>query len=92
MAASSNTIRFRWCLSCDTVAVLKVWSNVNSRRHKMPGKSGPRHWRDIAKETRAKAGKATSPRSKRLLLGLASSYDRLAKQIWRRSHITKKSK
>jgi hypothetical protein len=58
----------------------------------MPRKSAPRHWRDLAKETRAKAGKATSPRSKRVLLSLASSYEHLAKRIWRRSRDTKKSK
>jgi hypothetical protein len=55
----------------------------------VPRKSGPRHWRDLAKETRAKAGKATSPRFKRMLLGLASSYEHLARRIWRRSRDTK---
>jgi hypothetical protein len=58
----------------------------------MPSKSGPQHWRDLAKETRAKAGKATSPRSKRVLLSLASSYERLAKRNGRHWRDTKKSK
>jgi hypothetical protein len=58
----------------------------------MPDEPGPRHWRDRAKETRAKAKKVTDPRSKRVLLGLAGSYDRLAKRIGRRLRDAKKSK
>jgi hypothetical protein len=55
----------------------------------MPGEPGPR---DRAKETRAKADKVPDPRSKRVLLGLAGSYDRLAKRLGQRLRDTNKPK
>jgi hypothetical protein len=44
----------------------------------MPGEPDQQHWRDRAKEARAKADKLKDTRSKRILLGLATSYERLA--------------
>jgi hypothetical protein len=58
----------------------------------MPGEPGPRYWRDLAKEARAKANTTTNPRSNSVLLGLASSYERLAKRLGRRLRDMKKSK
>jgi hypothetical protein len=57
----------------------------------MPDEPDPRHWRDRAKEARAKADQITEPRSKRVLLGLADSYERLAKRLGRRLRDAKKS-
>ena len=36
------------------------------------------HWRYRAKETRSRAERVKDPKSKRMLLGLAGSYERLA--------------
>jgi hypothetical protein len=41
----------------------------------------PQHWRDRAKETRARANQLKDPRSKRRMLGLANFYARLAKRL-----------
>jgi hypothetical protein len=57
----------------------------------MPGEPGPRYWRDRAKEARAKASKL-DPRSNRVLLGLAITYERLARRLVRRLRNAKKSK
>ena len=44
----------------------------------MPDEDSSQHWRHRAKETRARAERAKDPQSKRMLLGLADSYERLA--------------
>jgi hypothetical protein len=53
----------------------------NGRRHEMPGKPGPQHWHELAKETRAKADQIKDARSKRRMLGIAESYERLAELL-----------
>jgi hypothetical protein len=59
----------------------------------MPGEFNPQHWRDRAKEARAKADQMKDPRAKRRLLGLADFYERLAKQhiegSWSRRNVKK---
>jgi hypothetical protein len=39
------------------------------------------HWRKRADETRALASHLTVPETRRVMLGLADSYDRLAQQL-----------
>jgi hypothetical protein len=41
----------------------------------------PQHWRDRAKEARARANQLKDPRSKRRMLGLANFYARLANRL-----------
>ena len=43
--------------------------------------AAPQHSRDRAKEARAKAEQIEDPRSKRMMLGLADFYERLAERI-----------
>jgi hypothetical protein len=50
----------------------------------LPDKPDPQYWRDRAKKVRADADRATDPRAKRMLLGVAESYDRLAERIEQR--------
>jgi hypothetical protein len=47
----------------------------------IPDKPDPQYWRERAKITRAKAEKLAKLRAKRLMLGTAASYERLAEQI-----------
>ena len=47
----------------------------------MPGEADPQHWRDRAKEARAKADQMNDRRSKRRMLGLADFYERLAERL-----------
>jgi hypothetical protein len=44
----------------------------------MPDEDSSQHWRYRAKETRSRAERVKDPQSKRMLLGLAVSYERLA--------------
>ena len=44
----------------------------------MPDEDSSQHWRNRASETRGRAERMKDPISKRLLLGLAASYERLA--------------
>jgi hypothetical protein len=44
-------------------------------------KLAPEHWRDRAKEARAKAEQVEDPRSKRMMLGLADFFEGLAERI-----------
>jgi hypothetical protein len=44
----------------------------------MPGADSSQHWRDRAKQARDRAERMKDPQSKRMLLGLADSYERLA--------------
>jgi len=46
----------------------------------MPGEADPQHWRDLAKEARAKADQMNA-RSKRRMFGLADFYVGLAMRI-----------
>jgi hypothetical protein len=47
----------------------------------MPSEPNPKHWRDSAKRARAKADQMKDPRSKRMMLGLADFYERLARRL-----------
>ena len=50
----------------------------------IPDKPDPKYWRERAKKTRADADRATDPRAKRMLIGVADSYERLAEMIEQR--------
>jgi hypothetical protein len=47
----------------------------------IPDKPDPQYWRDRARRTFARADQAADPRTKRMLLGVAESYERLAERI-----------
>ena len=47
----------------------------------IPDKPDPQYWRDRARRTCARADRAADPRTKRMLLGVAESYERLAERI-----------
>ncbi len=47
-------------------------------RHK--NSNTPEHWRDRAKEMRKEAARATDPRDKAVMLGMADGYDRVAQE------------
>ena len=44
-------------------------------------KPDPRYWRERAKTTRANAERITNLRAKRMMLGAAAGYERLAERI-----------
>jgi hypothetical protein len=48
---------------------------------RLPDNSDLQHWHDRAQEARAKAEQIKNPRSKRMMLGLADSYESLAQRI-----------
>jgi hypothetical protein len=50
----------------------------------IPDKPDPQHWRERAKTMRANAEKLSNRRAKRMMLGTAASYERLAERIERR--------
>jgi hypothetical protein len=58
----------------------------------MPVKPDPQYWRDRAKNLRAKTDNAKDPRSKRMMLGIAAAYERLAERIEQRLRDAKNSK
>jgi hypothetical protein len=50
----------------------------------IPDKPDPQYWRERAKITRANAEKLANLRAKRMMLGAAAGYERLAERIERR--------
>jgi hypothetical protein len=50
----------------------------------IPHKPDPQYWRERAKTMRANAEKLANLRAKRMMLGTAASYERLAERIERR--------
>jgi hypothetical protein len=58
----------------------------------MPCEPDPQYWRDRAKNLRAKAEHVKDPRSKRMMLGIAKAYERIANRVTQRLRDTKKSK
>jgi hypothetical protein len=60
----------------------------------MPDKpvSSAQYWRNRARVARTNADKTKDPRTKRMLLGIAEAYDRLAERVQRRLRRAKKSK
>ena len=50
----------------------------------IPDKPDPQYWRERAKTTRANAERITNPRAKRMMLGAAAGYERLAERIEQR--------
>jgi hypothetical protein len=59
-----------------------------ARRYEIAGESinDPQHWRGRAWTARTKADRATDFRSKRIMLRIAESYERLAEGVERRLH------
>jgi hypothetical protein len=49
----------------------------------IPDKPDPQYWRERAKTTRANAERITNLRAKRMMLGAAAGYERLAERIER---------
>jgi hypothetical protein len=47
----------------------------------IPDKPDPQYWRERAKTARADAEQIRNPRGKRMLLGTAAGYERLAERI-----------
>jgi hypothetical protein len=47
----------------------------------IPDKPDPQYWRERAKTTRANAERITDIRAKRMMLGAAAGYERLAERI-----------
>jgi hypothetical protein len=47
----------------------------------IPDKPDPLYWRERAKKTRADAERITNIRTKRMMLGAAAGYERLAERI-----------
>jgi hypothetical protein len=47
----------------------------------IPDKPDPQYWRERAKITRANAERITNPKAKRMMLGAAAGYERLAERI-----------
>jgi hypothetical protein len=62
-----------------------VWTvkpgDAMSDELEIPDKPDPQYWRERAKTTRANADRATDPRAKRMMLGAAAGYERLAERI-----------
>jgi hypothetical protein len=56
-----------------------------SDESEIPDKPDPQYWRERAKVTRANAEKLANLRAKRMMLGTASSYERLAERIEQRA-------
>jgi hypothetical protein len=48
-------------------------------------KNSPEHWRHLAHQTRADAGRQTDPETKKALLDVAALYDRLAEIATKRT-------
>jgi hypothetical protein len=54
---------------------------TSSDELEIPDKPDPQYWRERAKTTRAGAEQIRNPRGKRMLLGTAAGYERLADRI-----------
>jgi hypothetical protein len=54
--------------------------------------SDPQYWRDLAGKARAKADQTIDDRTKRLLLRIAESHERVAERVEQRAHDAEKSK
>jgi hypothetical protein len=52
----------------------------------------PQHWRDRANESRALADKMADPESKRMMLGIAEEYEKLAQRAEIRAKLPPQSK
>jgi len=50
----------------------------------------PEHWRERAKQTRALADAISDPNTKRVMLGIAESYEMLAKDAEERAKLAEK--
>jgi hypothetical protein len=49
----------------------------------IPDKPDPQYWRERARTTRANAERITNLRAKRMMIGTAAGYERLAERIER---------
>ena len=54
--------------------------------------SDPQYWRDLAGKARAKADQTIDDRTKRLLLRIAASHERVAERVEQRVYDAEKSK
>jgi hypothetical protein len=63
-------------LKCRTA----IWFGNSVDRPSMPSLlNNVRHWLDRAEEARAVAGQMNDPEAKRVMLGIAAGYERMAK-------------
>jgi hypothetical protein len=67
---------------------------INVSQNNMPNQpvSDPQYWRDLAGNARAKADQTIDDRTKRLLLRIAESHERVAERVELRLLGAKKSK
>ena len=56
-----------------------IWFGNSVDRPFMPLFNNVRHWRERAEEARAVAGQLNNPEAKRVMLGIAEGYERMAK-------------
>ena len=58
-----------------------MWDAMSDDGWEIPDKPDPQYWRERAKTTRANAERITNLRAKRMMLGAAAGYERLAERI-----------
>ena len=56
-----------------------IWFGNSVDHPFMPLLNNVRHWRERAEEARAVAGQLNHPEAKRIMLGIAEGYERMAK-------------
>jgi hypothetical protein len=73
-------------MAADSLATLGGLTMTNNLR------DDPKHWRDRAEKARVHAEQMSDPESKRTMLGIAESYERLARRADQRLRDSEKSK
>jgi hypothetical protein len=75
-------------------ACLPGWRSKDIVQHNMPEQpvSDPQFWLNLAGKARAKADQTIDDRTKRLLLRIADSHERVAQLVGQRSREAEKSK
>ena len=75
-------------------AFLSGWHSKDVAQHNMPGQpvSDPQFWRNLAGKARATADQTLNDRTKRLLLRIAETHERVSERVYRRLRDAEKSK